>query len=217
MRGVPQKAPGDLLGQRWGSRCPSGAICGHFWSPFWTPFGALGVKVAMPGAPLAPPWAPLAPLLQPLLQSVLHGCYFGCPGCRGGDPPGVEMWLKHNKYRCFAKVHIWSPRCQKGVPGVPRDVFLALFGIPLGHLGVPFAPRGHFEATLSHTCDPTCVLMHFVWILVSPGPPKKKSAARARRMWGCGKSTLWHLKCVFYLGFSTFGTNLRFVGSLKQN
>ena len=66
----------------------------------------------------------------------------------------MEMWLKHSKYRCFAKVHIWSPRCQKGVPGVPRDVFLALFGAPLDHLGVPFAPRGHFEATLSRTCDP---------------------------------------------------------------
>ena len=66
-------------------------------------------------------------------------------------------------------MRIWSPRCQKGVPGVPRDVFLALFGAPLDHLGVPFAPRGHFEATLSHTCGPMCVLMHFMWILASPG------------------------------------------------
>ena len=110
-----------------------------------------------------------------------------------------------------------EPKVPKRRPGVPRDVFLALFGTPLDHLGVPFAPRGHTEATLSRTCDPTCVLMHFEWILVSPGGARKKSAARAERDWGCGKSTLWHLKCVFYLGFSTFGTHLRFVGSLKQN
>ena len=81
----------------------------------------------------------------------------------------MEMLLKHSKYRCFAKVRIWSPRCQKGVPGVPRDVLWALFWHLLEHLGVPFAPRGHTEATLSHNRDPTCVLMHFWYILVPPG------------------------------------------------
>ena len=70
-------------------------------------------------------------------------------GARGAEqePPGRGNVVN-------AMVHIWSPRCQKGVPGVPRDVFLALFGAPLDHLGVSFAPRGHFEATLSRTCDP---------------------------------------------------------------
>ena len=92
-----------------------------------------------------------------------------------------------------------SPRCQKGVPGVPRDVFLALFGAPLDHLGVPFAPRGHFEATLSRTCDPTCVLMHFVWILASPGPPKKKSAAEARRPLGLWEYHILAPEMIFFI------------------
>jgi len=51
MRGIPQKAPGDLPGQLWGSWLPGGAICCHFGSPFWTHFGTLGVKVVTPGAP----------------------------------------------------------------------------------------------------------------------------------------------------------------------
>jgi hypothetical protein len=81
--------------------------------------------------------------------------------------------------------------------GVPRDVFLALFGAPLDHLGVPFAPRDHFEATLSRTCDPTCVLIHFVSNLVSPGDPRKKFAARARQPLGVWEKHLLAAKiCV---------------------
>ena len=177
-----------------------------FWHP-WGQGGHPGRSLGVPLGTLCITFASIFAVSAPWLLLLL-------PGVPSRSPPGVEMWLKHSKYRCFAKVRILSPRCQKGVPGVPRDLFWALCWHLLEHLGVPFAPRGHFEATLSHTCLPTDVFMHFGWILVSPGPPKKKSAARAERMPHCGKSTLWHLKRVFYLGFSTFGTRLRLVGSI---
>ena len=134
-----------------------------FLDTFWHPWRQGGHPGRSLGAPLGTFGITFASIFAVSAPWVL----LWVPGVPSRSPPGVEMWLKHSKYRCFAKVHIWSPRCQKGVPGVPRDVFLALFGAPLDHLGVPFAPRGHFEATLSRTCDPTCVLIHFVCILVS--------------------------------------------------
>ncbi len=153
MRGVPQKAPGDLPGQPWGSRWPGGAIYGHSRSPFWIPFGTLGAKVATPGAPVASPWAPFASLLCPFLQSVLQGRRCGWHGCSARAPRGVRMWVLHGKYRCFAKVRLWSPRCQKGMPrGAPGRVFghlLTTFWNTLASLSPPAATlRPHFDTVV---------------------------------------------------------------------
>ena len=153
MKGVPQKAPGDLPGQPWGSRWPGGAIYGHSRSPFWIPFGTLGAKGATLGAPVASPWAPFASLLCPFLQSVLQGHRCGWHGCSARAPRGVRMWVLHGKHRCFAKVRLWSPRCQKGMPrGAPGRVFghlLTTFWNTLATLSPPAATlRPHFDTVV---------------------------------------------------------------------
>ena len=85
-----------------------------------------------------------------------------------------------------------SPRCQKGVPGVPQDVFLASFWQLLEHLGVPGS-----------------ILTYFGWIFVSPGDPAKKVGGRGPASSGAMRiSHVWHLKFVFYLGFNIIGTHL---------
>ena len=49
------------------------------------------------------------------------------------------------------------------------------------------------------------------------GVPQKApgDVAGARHLWHCGETQCWHLKCVFYPGFSTLGTFPGFVASLK--
>ena len=80
-----------------------------------------------------------------------------------------EAKRDHDHHRPSCDMRHLEPKMSKRRPRVPRDVFWALFWHLLEHLGVPFAPRGHTEATLSHNRDPTCVLMHFWYILVPPG------------------------------------------------
>jgi len=141
MRGIPQKAPGDLPGQLWGSWLPGGAICCHFWSPFWTHFGTLGVKVVTPGAPrdsFGAGWSFLVTFLDTFWHPWGQG---GPPGRTRGLPlgtfgttfvaPGDQKWSKvriccfcENECFLIVKHHIlrvWAARA------APDGHFLAPF------------------------------------------------------------------------------------------
>ena len=150
MRGVHQKAPGDLPGQPWGTWWPGGAICGHFWSPFWTPCGTLWVTVVTPGAPLASPWAPFAFLLRLFLQPVLHGFYFGCQGGRAGGPRGCKCGFCKVNTDVLRRCAFGAQGAKKASPGWPGTYFWHLFGtfwITLASLSPPVATlRPHFRA-----------------------------------------------------------------------
>ena len=204
MKGVPQKAPRDLLGQPWGSRWPGGAIYGHSRSPFWIPFGTLDAKGATLGAPVASPWAPFASLLCPFLQSVLQGRRCGWHRCSAEGPWGVKMLVLHAKYRCFAKVRVWSPRCQKGLPrGAPGRVFghlLTTFWNTLASLSPPAATlRPHFDTVVKKVRN-YAYLLHFGSIR-DPSQPVNPQARRSTPgpRYISLRSILMHLGCLCQL------------------
>ena len=159
MRGYPKRLPGTSRpGTALGHVVARCTMFGHFWSPF----GTLGAKVANPDAPLASPWTPFLSRLCPLLLSVLQGRRCGWHRCSAEGPRGVKMLVLHAKYRCFAKVRVWSPRCQKGLPrGAPGRVFahlLTTFWNTLASLSPPAATlRPHFDTPVA----PRAFLLHF--------------------------------------------------------
>ena len=133
-----------------------------FWHP-WRQGGHPGRSLGVPLGILCITFASIFAVSAPWLLLWL-------PGVPSRSPPGVEMWLKHSKYRCFAKVRIWSPRCQKGAPGVPRDVFWALFWHLLEHLGVPFAPVATLRPHVKTAVDESVYLCVFAIFWLHPAP-----------------------------------------------
>ena len=121
MKGVPQKAkgsrgpPGTALGQSVARWCNLWSFSVTFLDTFWHPWRHPGRSRGVPLGTFCITFVSIFAV----------------------SAPGTSLWVarvssrsslggacKTSKYRCFAKVRLWSPRCQKGMPrGAPGRVF----------------------------------------------------------------------------------------------
>ena len=149
MRGVPQKAPGDLPGQPWGTWWPG--------VQFLVIFGHLL-------APLAPRWPPRAlpwrPPEHPRLHFYAHFCRqcfmdvaVGGRGAQQEAPGGCKCWFYIINTDVLRRWAFGAQGAKKASPGCPGTCFWHLFGtfwITLASLSPPVATlRPHFHTPVT--------------------------------------------------------------------